>query len=209
MDQENHVLHAFILYQEYSIDRVKVPLRIFQEMIGDKLMHYDEDEWPDSSNRIPSAPLLPVDQRYDDLPVVDAPPQPTSTPGPSSVMPGPCISALSDPQVEVVVDDPSIILSCRPYAKYVVDHPDHLIPAPSHVLENVRRMDQKKQCRVCFLNGLRNGTSFQYTHCKIALCRIRDCFRRYHTDVVFRGTSPGAGTPGTGSRLGSGGRRYI
>ena len=83
-------------------------LQNFQQVIADHLLYFDEREWPDSGDRIPLAPSLPVAEHYDTLPPVDpactpAMPGPvygryplSSTPVPSSAPPGPSI-ATPDP----------------------------------------------------------------------------------------------------------------
>ena len=38
------LLNAYIHYQQYSSERVKVPLRILQDSIADSLLNYNEDE---------------------------------------------------------------------------------------------------------------------------------------------------------------------
>ena len=83
------LLNAYILYQEYSTDRLKILLRVFQEKIANSLLDYNEEEWPDSSNRILHDPSLPVDERFNGPPVVVVPALPSAMPGPSSAMSGP------------------------------------------------------------------------------------------------------------------------
>ena len=75
------LLIAYNLYRVYGPPRKKLKLRNFQQVIADHLLYFDEREWPDSGDRIPHAPSLPVVERYDTLPPVD-PARPPAIPGP-------------------------------------------------------------------------------------------------------------------------------
>ena len=170
------LLIAYVLYHQYSTNRVKIPLRAFQEEIADCLIYYNEEEWDDSGYGILHAPSLPVDERYDDPPVV-APASSSAMPGPSSTMP----ATSSDLQAvyssfseEESTDDLGVPQLCCPYSQNIVDHLDHLISGPNHVAECLGHLNQQRRCQVCYMNSKRRDTCFQCAHCKIALCLLRD-----------------------------------
>ena len=72
------LLSGYNLYRLYGPPRKKLKMRNFQQVIADHLFYFDEREWPDSGDRIPHAPSLPVGKHYDTFPPVDpaCPPPP-------------------------------------------------------------------------------------------------------------------------------------
>ena len=203
------LLNAYFLYRQFSKDRMKMPLKAFQEEIADCLLYYDKNEWTDSGYRIPHAQSLPVDIRYDGPPIVAPaspsamPSDPSAMPGPSSARPaGPAATPATSSSEEESTDNPGTPRSGCPYKRNIVDHPDRLMPGPNHVQERIGHKRQQKRCRVCYMNGKRRDTSFQCTHCKIALCVRRDCFRCYHTQQKYWST------PVAGGRVAVRGRRW-
>ena len=150
------LLNSYILYCQYTTERVKVPLRLFQESIADSLLNYNEEEWYDSGYQIPDAPSLPVNEHFNGPPVRDVPPPhhastlgPSSaTPGPSSAMPCPSSAtpstpsdiqaeeeSVDNPENPPSADTPVTPVACHPYVQNIVDHPDHLVPLSTHVQE--------------------------------------------------------------------------
>ena len=171
------LLNGYNLYRLYGPPGKKLKLRDFQQVIADHLLYFDEREWPDSGNRLPHAPSLPANERYDTLPPAD-PTRPSATPGPvygrhpvsstpvpasapphpsiatpasSSATPGPSSATPgpSSPTPSEAEDDPGI-----PQAAPASTHKSHTIVDHPDRLDRsyaheIERIGAKRQQRRC------------------------------------------------------------
>ena len=81
----------------------------------------------------------------------------------------------------------------------VVDPPFCLCPG-NHTLVLLEGTAWQKRCYVCHVSGRSKDTQFMCSTCKIPLCRISDCSRRYHTMAMYWSTPPRGTVRGSASR---------
>ena len=86
-----------------------------------------------------------------------------------------------------------------PPSRQVVDPPCRLRHG-NHTLVRFEGTARQKRCRVCHVSGRRKDTQFMCSTCKMPLCRISDCSRRYHTMAMYWSTPPRGTVRGSASR---------
>ncbi|XP_068224924.1 piggyBac transposable element-derived protein 4-like [Palaemon carinicauda] len=160
------------LYNSYILYQSCLSFRKYHELIASAFLYFDPAMWPDSGNKIPYAPGILVEERFDRLPPHPSPPAVDDPIYPEAIL------AVSPP-------DPTHPFGTKP------DHPHRLIPSDTmtvqgvkiiHKHEKIGRARQQRKCRVCSMNGIRRDTVYQCSHCKIALCQVTgQCLTKYHT----------------------------
>ena len=149
------VQNAYILYCCFSTDAKKMSHLEFMEMAGDALVNFDLAAWPTTSDPIPRAPDLPVDQRADLMPGPAAPPRPAS----------------SDEDIDDPQPLPDAPAAAAPAPVPEAPAPDEDMPAPHGAAPRRRNIDpaccmqpgnhelvriggrKQRRCRVCHASG--------------------------------------------------------
>ena len=154
----------------------------------------DDPTPADDSPPEPDAPLSPAAAAADapaapDVAAADAPAAPD-------------VAAAADAPADPPVPDPPGDMPAPtrgPPSRRVVD-PVCRLHCGDHTLVHLEGTARQKRCHVCHVSGKRKDTQFMCTTCKVPLCRISDCSRRYHTMAVYWTTPPRGTVHGSASR---------
>ncbi|XP_068237096.1 piggyBac transposable element-derived protein 4-like [Palaemon carinicauda] len=113
--------NSYVLYQKYRLDRNKrgLSFRKYHELIASAFLYFDPAMWRDSGNRIPRAPDIPVEERFDRLPPHPSPPAVDEPIYPEAVL-------AASPT------DPPHPFGLKP------DHPYRLIPSESMTIDGMK-----------------------------------------------------------------------
>ena len=127
----------------------------------------------------------------DPAPADDSPPEPDAPAAPDVAA-----AAAGAPADPPVPDPPGDMPAPArgPPSRRVVDPSCRLRPG-NHTLVCLKGTARQKRCRVCHVSGRRKDTQFMCSTCKMPLCRISDCSRRYHTMAMYWSTPPRGTVP--------------
>ena len=144
----------------------------------------------------------------DPAPADDSPPEPDAPLSPAAAAAAaadapaaPDVAAAAAPADPPVPDPPGDMPAPTrgPPSRRVVD-PVCRLRRGDHSLVHLKGTARQKRCCVCHVSGKRRDTHFMCTTCKVPLCRINDCSRRYHTMAVYWTTPPRGTVQGSASR---------
>ena len=214
------IQNAYVLYCGYGDAGRKLSHLQFMELVGNALVDFHDEDWPSMTEGIPRAPDLPFEERADtyrtarprrqraarprpadssskeeeDLddpaPADDSPPEPDT---PAAAAGAPADPPVPDPPGDMPAP------ARGPPSRRVADPPCHLCPG-NHTLVRLEGTARQKSCCVCHVSGRLKDTQFMCSTCKMPLCRISDCSRRYHTMAMYWSTPPRGTVRGSASR---------
>ena len=180
----------------------------FMELVGNALVDFKDEDWPSITEGIPRAHDLPVAERVDAYRMARPRRQRAARPRPADFSsdeedfddPAPADDLPPEPDAPLSL---AAAAADAPADPPVPDPPEDM-PAPTHSPPSRRIVDpvcrlhrgdytlvhlegpaRQKRCSVCHVSGKHKDTQFMCTTCKVPLCRISDCSRRYHTMAVY------------------------